>query len=251
MEVVTILNVGLQNLSRQELLERMKSGLMINPNVDVIMKTQRDEEFLRIVREAEFRICDSQIVKFASMFLGTPIKERISGADFFGEFCSHHANNPDVRIFLLGAAEGVAEKARVNVNRRVGRDIITHAHSPSFGFERKAEESRRIVDLINASSCTVLAIGVGCPKQEKWAARHRDLLTHVQLILCIGATIDFEAGSVRRAPAWMSDAGLEWMYRLLSEPKRLARRYLIDDLPFIWLLLRQRLGVYRPPFRSM
>ncbi len=244
---VTILNVRLQNLSRQELLQRLTDGLMINPNVDVIMKLQHDREFLRAVQTAEFCICDSQIVKYASNFLGTPIREKISGSDFFGEFCAYHVGNPGIRVFLLGAAEGVAERARCNVNQRVGRDIITHAHSPSFGFERNEDESRRIVELINASGCTVLAIGVGCPKQEKWVARHRSQLHGIRIILCIGATIDFEAGTVPRAPAWMSRVGLEWVFRMVSDPKRLVRRYMVDDLPFFWLLLKQRLGFYNPP----
>ncbi len=176
---VTILNVRLQNLSRQELLQRLTDGLMINPNVDVIMKLQHDREFLRAVQTAEFCICDSQIVKYASNFLGTPIREKISGSDFFGEFCAYHVGNPGIRVFLLGAAEGVAERARCNVNQRVGRDIITHAHSPSFGFERNEDESRRIVELINASGCTVGAGISSCGRntvQPSPASRERQII---------------------------------------------------------------------------
>lgn len=245
---VQILNVRLHDLSRDELLAAFQSGMMINPNVDVIMKLQADEEFFRVIERADLRICDSQIVMYAAVFLGTPLREKISGSDFFGEFCAYHAANSQMRVFLLGGAEGVAERARHNVNTRLGREIITHAHSPSFGFERDERESASIVERVNASGCTVLAVGVGCPKQEKWLDRHRARMPGVRIFMCIGATIDFEAGNVRRAPRWMSDAGLEWLFRLWADPRRLLRRYLIDDLPFFWLLLKQRFGFYKSPF---
>ena len=245
---VQILNVRLHDLTRDELLARLQSGMVINPNVDVIMKLQTDEEFFRVSQRAELCICDSQIVKYAAAFLGTPLRARFPGPDLFAEFCAYHAGNPQSRVFLLGAAEGVAEKARRNVNSRVGREIITHAHSPSFGFERDEVESNRIIERINASGCTVLAVGVGCPKQEKWLGRYRARMPGVKIFLCIGATIDFEAGNVRRAPRWMSDAGLEWLFRIWADPRRLLRRYLVDDLPFFWLLLKQRIGLYKSPF---
>lgn len=247
-EEVQILNLRLHNLSRRELLTRLTSGMLVPANVDVIMKLQTDEELLRVCERAELRVCDSQIVKYASTFLGTPLRAKISGSDFFGEFCAHHVGNREIRIFLLGAAEGVAEDARRNVNKRVGREIITHAHSPSFGFDRDEAESRRIVDLVSASGCTVLAVGVGCPKQEKWLGRYRASMPAIGIFMCIGATIDFEAGNVRRAPRWMANVGLEWFFRMLVDPRRLVRRYLIDDLPFFWLVLKQRLGLYKPPF---
>lgn len=245
---VQLLNLRLHNLTRAELLERLTEGVFINPNTDVLMKLQHDRALHQIVENAEWRVCDSQILVLASRFLGTPIKERISGSDFFGEFCAHHAGNPALRVFALGSAPGVAARAAEVVNGRVGREIISHAHSPSFGFEYNREESRRIVELINASGCSVLAIGVGCPKQEKWVAAWRDQMPGVRLYLCIGATFDFEAGVKPRAPRWMSDLGLEWLFRMLSEPKRLVRRYLVDDLPFFRLLWQQKRGTYRSPF---
>ena len=245
---VQLLNIAFDNLSRSELLARFEHGFMLNPNVDVLMKLQHDAAFYAIARQADYVICDSQILKMASTLLGTPIREKISGSDFFGEFCAHHAANPAVTVFLLGGLEGVANKARRNVNARVGRDIITHAHSPSFGFEQKQAESLALVEQINASGCTVLAIGVGCPKQEKWACAWRHAMPQIRQILCIGATIDFEAGNVPRAPRWMSRVGLEWLYRMAAAPKRLLRRYLVDGLPFFGLLLKQRLGRYRNPF---
>lgn len=245
---ITILNARLTNVTTGELLARLGDGMLLPVNVDVIMKLQVDEELYRAYQRAEWRVCDSQIVRLASHFMGTPFAERIAGSDFFGQFCAYHSGNPDMRVFLLGAAEGVAEEARRRINRRVGRDVITHALSPSFGFERSTEEGQRIVDTINRSGCTVLAVGVGCPKQEKWIDQHRLRMPGIRIFMCIGATIDFEAGKIQRAPRWMQKCGMEWLFRMIVDPKRLVRRYLIDDMPFFWLLAKQRLRLYKSPF---
>jgi N-acetylglucosaminyldiphosphoundecaprenol N-acetyl-beta-D-mannosaminyltransferase len=239
---VNVAGVELHNLSRLELLQRLNDGVFFNPNVDVIMKLRRDPEFFALFHQAEFRICDSRIVELGARFLGTPVEEKISGSDFFGQFCHYHRANPDVRVFLLGAGPGVAEQARRRINDREGREIVVAAHSPSFGFERKPEECAELVERVNASGATVLAVGVGAPKQEKWIMRHRDRMPRVRVFMAVGATIDFEAGVLPRAPEWMQKAGLEWAYRLWREPRRLWRRYLLENTPFLWLLLMQRLG---------
>lgn len=249
-KTVNILNVTLHNLSKAELLEQLKQGVVFTPNVDHLIKLQQDEEFYRIYSLADYRVCDSKILYYASRFLGSPVKEKISGSDFFPAFYLHHKNNPDIRIFLLGGAQGVAERARQKINAKVGREIVVGAHSPSFGFEQKPEECLEIIDLINRSQATVLAIGVGAPKQEKWISDYKEQLTHIQIYLAVGATIDFEAGHKPRAPQWTSEVGLEWLFRLLSEPGRLWKRYLLEDSRFFWLILRQKLNLYQHPFRE-
>jgi len=135
----------------------------------------------------------------------------------------------------------VAKKAQEEVNRKVGRDIILASYSPSFGFENNEEECTEIIDLINNSGATVLAIGVGAPKQEKWIYKYRAKLKNIKIVLAIGATIDFEAGNKQRSPQWMSKLGIEWLHRLSSEPGRLWQRYLVEDVTFFWLILKQKL----------
>jgi N-acetylglucosaminyldiphosphoundecaprenol N-acetyl-beta-D-mannosaminyltransferase len=250
MRQVRILNIEIDNLSQAELLEQIQSGVIYTPNVDHLVKLQHDREFFEAYQEADYLLCDSQIVLYASKFLGTPIKQKNSGSDFFPAFCKHHRDNPEVKIFLLGAAEGVAQKAQQLINQGVGRSMIVGAHSPSFGFEHNVAECQDIVKLIQQSGATVLAVGVGAPKQEKWIHKYKQQLPNIKVFLAIGATIDFEAGNVQRAPEWMSEAGLEWLYRLLSEPKRLWKRYLIDDAPFFGLILKQKLSRYINPFQS-
>lgn len=240
---VRVLDVELHDVSRAELLAQLRAGVLVTPNVDIVMRAARDAGFRALLAGADYRICDSQIVLAAARFLGTPLREKISGSDLLGEFCRHHRDDPSVRVFLLGGGPGVAEAARRRINVREGRDIVVAAHSPSYGFDADAAECDAIVARIRASGATVLAVGVGSPRQERWIVAHRQALPGVQLFMAVGATLDFEAGRVPRAPVWMRRAGLEWAARLWREPRRLWRRYLVDDLPFFWELLRQRLGL--------
>lgn len=246
-EQVNILNVPFHNLSLLEFLEELHHGVVFTPNVDHLMKLQKDSEFLDTYLKADYRVCDSQILMYASKFLGTPIKEKISGSDFFPAFCRFHRNNEATTIFLLGGAAGVADKAKAKINSKIGRDIIIGAHSPSFGFEKNEEECLELIEMVNRSQATVLAVGVGAPKQEKWIYKYKDKFTHVKIFLAVGATIDFEAGAIKRSPVWMSKLGLEWLFRIYSDPQRLWKRYLVEDLPFFWLILQQKLGIYKPP----
>ncbi len=244
---VDVLNVPIDNLTIQELLDQLHSGVVLTPNVDHLMKLQRDEEFYDTYAQADYRVCDSQILFYASRFLGTPLKEKISGSDFFPIFCDFHRDNADITIFLLGGAEGVAAEAMARINKKIGRNIIIAAHSPSFGFEKNEAECQALVAMINQSGASVLAVGVGAPKQEKWICKYQHQLTTPRIFLAVGATIDFEAGNIQRAPKWISQIGMEWLFRIACDPKRLWKRYIMDDLPFFGLLLRQRLGLYQPP----
>lgn len=245
-EQVNLLNIQMDNLSMQELLAQLakRGGMVVTPNVDHLMKLQRDPEFHQVYRHSDYVVCDSKILMHASRLLGKPVREKISGSDLFPAFYTFYANDPDIRIFLLGGPPGVANEAQARINTKVGRPIVTDTYCPPFGFEHNFEENERIVDLINESGATVLAIGVGAPKQEKWVYHHRDRLPNIKIFLAIGATINFEAGYTMRSPQWLSEVGLEWMHRLMSEPKRLWKRYLVDDLPFGWLLLQQLMNVY-------
>jgi N-acetylglucosaminyldiphosphoundecaprenol N-acetyl-beta-D-mannosaminyltransferase len=248
--MVKILNLAIDNLSQSELLRRLTSGVVFTPNVDHLMKLQRDLSFFDAYKCADYTICDSKVVYYASRFLNTPIREKISGSDFFPAFYNYHRDTENIKIFLLGAREGVAQAAQEKINRKVGREMVIAAHSPSFGFERDESECLRILEMINHSQATVLAIGVGAPKQEKFICKYRDKMPHIKIFLAIGATIDFEAGNVKRSPKWVSEVGLEWLYRLISEPQRLWRRYIVEDFPFFWLVLKQKFNCYTEPFSS-
>ncbi len=252
MDRSTILNVAIDNVTLDSLLNKLgQGGFVVTPNVDHLVRLQHDRHFYEVYNEADYCVCDSQIIQYAARFLGQPIVEKISGSDLFPAFYWHYRQDPDVTIFLLGAAEGVAAIAQARINEKVGRTMVVGNYSPPMGFEHDPVECQRIVQLIQASGATVLAIGVGSPKQEFWIQRFRAQLPQVRLFLAIGATLNFEAGAVSRSPQWMSKAGLEWLYRLLAEPRRLWKRYLLDDLPFFFLVLSQWVGRYRNPFGEL
>ncbi|OUC11789.1 MAG: glycosyltransferase [Alkalinema sp. CACIAM 70d] len=246
---MTILNVNIHNLTFDDFLRQLHHGIVFTPNVDHLMKLQRDPEFFRTYQLADYRICDSQILIYASRFLGTPIQEKISGSDLLPVFCQYHRENEDIKIFLLGGGKGVAQRAQQKLNQKTRRRIVVAAHTPSFGFEHNEAECLEIVKLINQSQANVLVVGVGAPKQEFWIVKYRDQLPNIDIFLGLGGAIDFAAGAKPRSPQWISDVGLEWLYRLVSEPRRLWKRYLIDDFPFLGLILLQKLKLYRSPFK--
>jgi exopolysaccharide biosynthesis WecB/TagA/CpsF family protein len=245
---IKIFNIEVDNITKQQLLESFQKGVLVTPNVDHLIKLQKDREFWELYARAEYVTVDSQIVKLALQFLGTPIQEVVTGSGFLPSFYYYHKDNKEIEIFLLGAAPGVADLAMEKINAKVGRNIVTGALSPSFGFEKNEEENKKIIDLINHSKANVLVVGVGAPKQEKWIYKYKDQLKYVKVFLAIGATIDFEAEKVKRAPIWMQKLAIEWLYRLAKEPKRLWRRYMVEDMPFFNLVLKQKFGKYKNPF---
>lgn len=248
MKKIKILNVEIENISKLELLQRLERGVLVTPNIDHLIKLQEDKDFYTLYKKAEWIVCDSKILYLFSKLLKYPLKEAIPGSGFFPDFYMYHKDDNNCKIFLLGAMDGVAVKAMENINLKVGRKIVVGAYSPTYGFERKIEENERIYKMINDSAANVVLVGVGCPKQEKWIFTHKDKMSNVDLWMALGATIDFEAGNIKRAPKIFQKIAMEWFYRFLKEPKRMFRRYFIDDIKFFWYFGKQLLGVYKNPF---
>ncbi len=247
---VSILNINILSITQKKLLRQLTNGILITPNVDHLIKLQKDKEFYEVYQQADWIICDSKILYLLSKLLKHPLPEAIPGSSFFTAFYEYHKNDSDCKIFLLGAAEGIAGKARKRINQKMGREIIIGAHSPSYGFEKNPQECEEIIRIINESGANVLVVGVGAPKQEKWIAKYRHQMPNVQLFMGLGATIDFEAGTLKRAPIFWQKIGMEWLYRCLKEPKRLFKRYFIDDMQFFYYFGQQLLGLYKNPFNK-
>jgi UDP-N-acetyl-D-mannosaminuronic acid transferase (WecB/TagA/CpsF family) len=133
---VIILGITIHNLSMIELLEKLNlyGGKVVTPNVDHLMRLQKEADFREVYKDADYAVCDSKIVQYASYFLGQPIREKISGSDLFPAFCQYNRNNQDIKIFLLGGKEGVAHQAQIKINKKVGREIVVESYFPSFGF---------------------------------------------------------------------------------------------------------------------
>jgi exopolysaccharide biosynthesis WecB/TagA/CpsF family protein len=241
-----ILNAWVDSLTVQEIVEELNDGILFTLNPDHLYWLQRNADFAAAYRNATLVSSDSKYVYWGLGFLGRGIKQKSSGSDIVPAYWRFHANNPKVSIFLLGAKPGIAEKARQRINRLAGREIVVGAHGPSFNFVNDEKETAEAIEMINASGATCLIVGLGAPKQEIWIDRHRARMPRVKVYMGVGATIDYEAEAVRRAPAWMTRNGLEWVYRMATEPKRYWRRY-TRTLEFFWLILLDRFGLYRPP----
>jgi exopolysaccharide biosynthesis WecB/TagA/CpsF family protein len=247
-EKVKILNIDILSIRKQDLLEQLESGVLFTPNVDHVVRLQKDRAFYDAYQHADWVICDSVILHRFSKLLKTTIIESIPGSTFFEDFCDYHRKDPDYKIFILGGKEGVAKQAQKNINERMGRQMVVGAHSPSFQFVENNAESQELVRMVNGSGATLLVVCATSPKQEIWIAKYRQQLPCVKLFMALGATVDFEAGTVKRCPIPLQRMGMEWLWRFCQEPRRLFRRYFVRDMQFFWYLSKQMLGLYKNPF---
>ena len=245
---VRLLNVEVDDIGMDELVETFRQGVMLTLHVDMIMKLQKDREFYDLVPKFDVVTCDSQILMTAARLLGTPLKERVSGSDYFPKFYTRYRDDPDVTIFICGGGPGIAAMAQKNINDKVGRRMVVGTVSPSRAFDQSPEEMDRIIAAINDSGATVLLVGLGGGRQEKFIFANRHRLPAVRLYLPLGGTIDYEAETLKRPPAWVTDSGLEWLYRVCREPLQRWRRYFIHQPPFLYLFVLQKLGLYSNPF---
>ncbi|MEL6952841.1 MAG: WecB/TagA/CpsF family glycosyltransferase [Pseudomonadota bacterium] len=245
---VPMLNAWVHDVSMDDVVKNFRHGTMLTLHVDMIMKLQQDREFYDLLDKFDVITCDSQIMYFATKWLGTPVQERVSGSDYFPKFYTHYKDDPSVTVFLLGGKPGIAELAAKNVNEKVGREMIVGTYAPSFNFEEEEGEIDRMIEAINASGATVGLVGLGGGRQEKWIMKYRDRMPNVTLWLPLGGTIDYESGTFDRPPSWITEGGFEWLYRLVKEPRARFHRYVIHEPPFLWAILKQKLGWYRDPF---
>ena len=205
---------------------------VVTPNVNLTVLQNRNPDFRRVLNESSLCLVDGKPIYWASHLFNAGLPEVVTGSDLVPAlFAAHQANTrgEKLRVFLLGAAEGVADKAATNIRAKYPSVNICGVYSPPFGFEHDPAECEKICNLIRSSNTCVLIIGLGAPKQEFWADRYLSQ-TGAKVAICAGATIDFLAGEKSRAPVWMTKSGLEWLFRMLSEPQRLAKRYLKDGI---------------------
>ncbi|BAK66466.1 xanthan biosynthesis glucuronosyltransferase GumH [Sphingobium sp. SYK-6] len=241
-----LLNVWIDDLSVQELVEHLDNDVLFTVNSDHLYQLQRNPDFAAAYADATIVSCDSKYVRGGVLALGRGPMRKACGSDIVPAYWQHHASNPDVRMFLLGAKPGVAAMAQARINRLAGRDIVVGAHGPSMNFVNDEAECAAAIEMINASGATCLVVGLGAPKQEIWISKHRHRMPGVKVFMGVGATIDYEAEAVVRAPKWVRAIAMEWLHRVLSDPKRYAMRYL-RNTEFFWLVLLDGLGRYRPP----
>lgn len=213
-----------------------KKQLAIVPvNVDVLVKAERDLNLKESIEAADYILADGQILLWIAKLFKMPFPEKVSGSDLVPRVCAMAASKK-YSIFIMGGKEGVAEKAGENLKKSIPNIIIAGCYCPPFGFENDQKEIEKMNEAVNKARPDILLLCLGCPKQEKYLYEQQRKYC-ATVTICAGATVDFLAGTIRRAPRWMSQCGLEWFYRFLKEPRRLFKRYFIDDIriiPMIW-----------------
>ena len=244
---VNILGVQISSITNDDLLAAFTSNILhkekkqvcITP-VNSVLAAVKSEQVKTIYNNADYVLCDGMPLKWASSFLNTPIKERITGLDLLPnlvELCSEN----DFSIFLLGASPGVGDKLKDIILNQYPQAKIVGVYVPPFMTTFTADENNNMISAVNAASPDVLLVSLTAPKQDIWIANNKDAL-NATLLVGIGGAFEVMAGLAKRAPKWVQKAGLEWLYRFIQEPKRLFRRYFIEAPLFIPLIIKQKWG---------
>ncbi len=208
-------------------------------SVNGVIESQWDEELRRIHNAAGLVTPDGMPLVWLSRLMGYPYVGRVYGPDLMLAVCERSAEQ-GCRHFFYGGAPGVAEKLVVRLQSRFPGLKVTGVYSPPFR-PLTSEEDQALGERINAAGPDIVWVGISTPKQERWMVEHVGRIS-APVLIGVGAAFDFHAGLKRQAPSWMQISGLEWLFRLMTEPRRLWRRYLINNSWFLWLILLQALG---------
>jgi N-acetylglucosaminyldiphosphoundecaprenol N-acetyl-beta-D-mannosaminyltransferase len=210
-------------------------GWVITPNVDILRRIVSDPTFAGIAAQADLSIADGMPVVWASRLQGTPLPERVAASELVFPLATEVARH-GYSLFLLGGAPGMAEQTASLLLEHAPSTRIAGTYAPPVGFESDDEEIEKILELLSDATPDIVLCAFGCPKQERLMLQLREQLPGMWFI-GVGGTFTILSGHTPAAPPWMRRSGLEWFHRLLLEPRRLFRRYLVDDLPFAVRLL--------------
>ncbi len=238
---ITLLNTPVHVVTMAEVLEQV-SYFMAEPrlhqiattNPEFVMTAQQDEQFREVLWQADLCIPDGIGLVWASRWKRTPLPERVPGSELAYNLAEIAAQN-NWSLFLLGAGAGIAEKAAAVLQAKYPELVIagTFAGSPD------PAQNEDILVRVNKSGAQMLFVAYGAPQQDKWIARNRTTLPHVRLAMGVGGSLDFISGKVKRAPRWLQNLGLEWLYRLIREPWRWRRMLALPRFAFKVLLTPQ------------
>lgn len=212
-----------------------QGGWVVTPNLDILHKLTHDAEFAKLVEPATLRLADGMPLVWASKLAGDPLPERVAGSDLVWHICERAAQR-NYGVFLLGGDEGIADKAATVLREKYPGLRVVGTHCPPFGFEKDPEQMGLIRTRLTETKPSIVLVALGCPKQERLIDTLRADFPDAWFF-GIGISLSFVTGDVKRAPRWVRRIGLEWAHRLLQEPGRLARRYIIVGIPFAFRML--------------
>lgn len=245
-----IWNVRIQDADLTEILDAIDDGIskgvkaqtLFCANPHSLVVARRDRTFLSALRSADYLIPDGTGIVLASKLLGGAIKERVTGSDIMAAVAERWNNQGGRSFFFLGSSNEVLENMQTRMSREYPRVVVSGVYSPPFTEKLSDEENDRILETINRTAPTALWVGMTAPKQEKWVQEHLKAL-NVSFIAAVGAAFDYFAGSKQRASERLRNVGLEWLPRLIREPRRMWRRNFVSTPLFLYYILRQRLGL--------
>ena len=246
---VNILGVGVSAIDTRQTLETIDGWIAARTQryvcvtgVHGVMESQRDDGLRHIHNAAGLVTPDGMPLVWLSRLCGSHHVERVYGPDLLVACCA--ASVPrQYRHFFYGGAEGVAERLADRLSKRFPGLLVAGCYTPPFR-DLTMDEEREVITRINDAAPDIVWVGMSTPKQERWMHQHCGRVT-APVLIGVGAAFDFHAGLKRQAPYWMQRSGLEWFFRLMTEPKRLWRRYLTNNPRFIWRILLQATGVAR------
>ena len=242
------MNVNIDSLTAEEavhvidtFVRERKPRYVVTPNSDIVVKMQKDEELLDACNNADLILTDGQIVVKLASYLGKHIKERVPMTDFIWNVLDL-ANENGYRVCFFGGREEVLKKGTDRIRSKYPNLKIADVYSPKFGFEKDEKELAIVIDRVKKCDSDILLVFLGCPKQEKFLAKYRNEIG-IPVSITMGGCIDFIGNdNIKRAPLWMQKAGMEWFFRFIMEPKRLFKRYFIDDIAIFPLVMKAKLG---------
>ncbi len=228
-----IFHLRFNNYSMNEAVESIEEGiksqsksLVVPVNLDMMRVSYKDIEFQNIINNSDISLIDGKPLIWFSNLYRKKFKHKVSGSDLVYPLLEM-MNKNGYSLFIVGGKEDVAAKAMENIKDKYEDIKIAGFYSPPYGFEKDEKETDKTIEKINEANPQVVLLCLSAPKQEKFYSRNKDKLISATYV-CAGATVDFLAGQIKRAPKWMSSIGLEWFFRLLKEPKRLIKRYWLD-----------------------
>lgn len=241
---ITLMGCSIDNLSMEETLQTIEGFIQsgqphqhVVVNVDKLVKASRDPELRSIINECALVNVDGMPVVWASRLLGKPLKERVAGVDLF-EALMRRAGEKGWRVFLLGAKEDVVSKVASTYQHKYPNLVLAGYRN---GYWKGEAEEAQVAAQIRDARPDLLFVAISSPKKEQFLGRYQAEMK-IPFAMGVGGTFDVAIGHVKRAPVWMQKSGLEWFYRFLQEPRRMFRRYFIEDMAFVWLFLKELRG---------
>ncbi len=240
--MVEVMGCSVHNINREEavglMLDEAQSPtptFAVTPNVDHVIMLRRNAEFRAAYDRASIITADGMPLLWAAKLKKTPLKQRVCGSDLVDPLCEG-AVERGLSIYLLGGRPGAADEAAKRLSERFPGLKIAGTACPPMGFHADPEQNDKVIAAVREARPDILFVGLGAPKQELWMNDNLERLG-VPFSIGVGASIEFTAGYVQRAPGWMQNSGLEWAYRIYRD-RKLVKRYLWNDLPFITYLAR-------------